>query len=99
MGLDGRAFTVYKFRSMSYDAEVAMGPVVAAPADLDELPSWGPGPNVRSSWSRSSNASPRTQDHGRTKKRGRTQEPWTKHQGPASQAVPGSLISRRSRKK
>jgi Undecaprenyl-phosphate glucose phosphotransferase len=52
MGLDGRAFTVYKFRSMHDDAEHATGPVWARDddprmttvgrwlrrADLDELP-------------------------------------------------------------
>jgi Undecaprenyl-phosphate glucose phosphotransferase len=52
MGLDGRAFTVYKFRSMSHDAEVETGPVWARDddpritrigwwlrrLDLDELP-------------------------------------------------------------
>jgi lipopolysaccharide/colanic/teichoic acid biosynthesis glycosyltransferase len=52
MGLDGRAFTVYKFRSMADDAEVATGPVWARDddpritrigwwlrkLDLDELP-------------------------------------------------------------
>ncbi|MGH9237522.1 MAG: undecaprenyl-phosphate glucose phosphotransferase [Vicinamibacterales bacterium] len=52
MGLDGRAFTVYKFRSMQHDAEDASGPVWAREDDpratpigrwlrrfdLDELP-------------------------------------------------------------
>jgi lipopolysaccharide/colanic/teichoic acid biosynthesis glycosyltransferase len=52
MGLDGRAFTVYKFRSMYYDAEASTGPIWAhdndpraTPVgrwlrrlDLDELP-------------------------------------------------------------
>jgi exopolysaccharide biosynthesis polyprenyl glycosylphosphotransferase len=52
MGLDGRAFTVYKFRSMYQDAEAASGPIWARDddprttpmgrwlrrLDLDELP-------------------------------------------------------------
>jgi Undecaprenyl-phosphate glucose phosphotransferase len=52
MGLDGRAFTVYKFRSMYYDAEASTGPIWAHDndpratpigrwlrrLDLDELP-------------------------------------------------------------